>query len=127
MKRVLATREGLVGSTTASGYTIQGGSWFVALPSRKALGKVVRLWLAKDTQFDIRPPQGAPYLTAPVLDVGPWNTHDDDYVFGLARPLAELGQSLSSQGTNKAGIDLSNAVFTAIGLTTNGYVWWDFV
>jgi hypothetical protein len=41
-----------------------------------------------------------------VLDVGPWNEQDEDYVFGLARPAAERGVDTRGRPTNGAGIDL---------------------
>lgn len=117
-KRVKATREGLVGQTTATGWVIDTETPFVALPSRKALGRVVEL----------RNP-GRPDLAsvhAGVEDVGPWNTHDDDYVFGDARPAAESGHSVSGHGTNGAGIDLGECVWHALGMTDNGDVEWRF-
>lgn len=129
MKRVLATREGLVGKKTATGHLIQADSWFVALPSTKALRRVVRLRLDVQgaTLGDGSPLASEIYLTAPVLDVGPWNEHDDAYVFGDARPQAESGISVSGHGTNKAGIDLSDAVFKALGLKDNTFVWWELI
>lgn len=69
--RVYATREGLVGRITANGHKIVERDRFVALPSKKALN----------------PKDGRDYLveisykgkktTAPVWDVGPWNTKDN--------------------------------------------------
>src|SRR5919197_1139075 len=57
--RVWATREGLVGKTTASGHVIEPNDHFVALSSRSALGKtVVVTYKGKSIQ-------------APVMDVGP--------------------------------------------------------
>jgi hypothetical protein len=62
-----------------------------------------------------------------VLDVGPWNEHDDDYVFGTARPAAELGHSVSNTGhINGAGIDLGEAVWKALEMKDNGEVEWRF-
>lgn len=62
-----------------------------------------------------------------MLDVGPWNTHDDEYVFGTARPAAELGKSLSNTGnTNRAGIDLGEAVWRALEMKDNGDIDWKF-
>lgn len=63
--RIMGSREGLVGSTTASGHMITANDHFVALPSRTAVGKSVRLTY-KGTS-----------ITVPVLDVGPFNTDDD--------------------------------------------------
>jgi hypothetical protein len=61
------------------------------------------------------------------MDVGPWNIHDDNYVFGDAQPQAESGISLSGKGTNKAGIDLGEYVWDYLGMTDNGNVSWEFV
>ncbi len=71
--RLWATREGLVGRTTASGHVIMPDDHFVALPSRKAVGKsVVVTYRGKS-------------ISAPVLDVGPWNRDDAWWESGSAR------------------------------------------
>jgi hypothetical protein len=114
---VKATREGLVGHKTASGYVIDTVVPFVALPSTKALRRFVR----------VTNPITSRSTLAVVLDVGPFNEHDDAYVFGGARPRAEFGISVTGAGTNNAGIDLGEAVWTALGMTDNGNVDWEFV
>ena len=69
--QVFATREGLVGKTTANGHTIVSHDHFVALPSFRVLNK-------KDqTKFQVKVSYGSKSVTVPVWDVGPWNTHDD--------------------------------------------------
>lgn len=115
--RVLATREGLVGQKTASGYVIDTHVPFVALPSGHALYRAVR----------VTNPANGKSVIAVVMDVGPWNTGDDDYVFRGARPAAESGVSLSGHGTNKAGIDLGEKVWSVLGMTDNAEVDWEFV
>jgi hypothetical protein len=71
--RLWATREGLVGRTTAAGHLITQNDHFVALPSRSALGKsVVLTYNGKSA-------------TAPVLDIGPWNRDDAWWESGSAR------------------------------------------
>lgn len=152
MIAVKATREGLVGTLTASQYRIDLAVSFVALPSVKALKRFVRV---------VNPVNGWKTI-AEVLDVGPWNTHDDAYVFQPAtqanlsedakvmiaqasgdttfpineetatgvRPLSESGVSVTGKGTNGAGIDLSEAVRAALGLTgkdDNEIVHWEFI
>src|SRR3981081_3307765 len=59
--RLWATREGLVGKTTAAGHLVTANDHFVALPSRKALNKTVIV------------SYGGKNATAPGLDIGPWN------------------------------------------------------
>jgi hypothetical protein len=117
MITVKATREGLVGRPTASGWVIDTTTPFVALPSHKALGMTVRV---------VNPENGKECITT-VKDVGPWNTHDDNYVFGGARPLSESGVSVSGDGTNSSGIDLGEAVWLALGMVDNSNVSWEFV
>lgn len=117
MMRVKATREGLIGGKTSSGYIIDKVVPFVALPSVRALRKFVRV---------INPANGKSTL-AVVLDVGPWNEHDDDYVFRGNRPQAESGIDTRGRVTNSAGIDLGEAVWRALGMEDNSPVDWFFV
>src|SRR5437667_7046245 len=107
MIRVKATREGLVGGRTATGWRIDAVVPFVALPSDAALRQWVRV---------VNPANGRS-IRALVLDVGPWNEHDTAYVFGGARPAAESGIDTRGRVTNKAGIDLGERVWTALGMT----------
>lgn len=115
--RVKATREGLIGHTTSSGYRIDTFVSFVALPSFGALEKWVK----------ITNPANGKSTYAQVLDVGPWNTNDDAYVFGGSRPKAEAGISISGEGTNLAGIDLGERVWHALEMTDNSEVDWEFL
>jgi hypothetical protein len=117
VKRVKATREGLVGRRTASGYVIDTVVPFVALPHHAALHLFVRV---------TNPLNGRTTL-AIVLDVGPWNERDQDYVFGLARPAAEAGVDTRGRPTNGAGIDLGERVWRALGMTDNTDVEWVFL
>lgn len=114
-KTVKATREGLRGSATASGYFIDVVVPFVALPSTKALHRAVRV------------SANGKSIIAIVLDVGPWNTHDDSYVFGDSRPQAESGVDSFGRKTNGAGIDLGEFVWNYLGMKDNGDVSWSFV
>ncbi|EWM15465.1 hypothetical protein [Kutzneria sp. 744] len=70
--KVYATREGLVGSTTANGHKIKSRDHFVALPSGKSLSPNGK----KTYQVKVCAANGR-CETAPVWDVGPWNTKDD--------------------------------------------------
>ncbi len=114
---VKATREGLIGQCTACGWRIDAQRYFVALPSHQALHRRVV----------VENPRNGHKIIAEVLDVGPWNTDDHNYVFGTARPLAESGLSLSGHGTNGAGIDLGEAVWKALAMVDNDTVSWRFV
>ena len=117
MITVKATREGLVGHSTASGYVIDRVVPYVALPCRQALCMFVRL----------RNPANGRTAIAWIADVGPWNTDDDAYVFGGARPAAESGTDTRNRVTNGAGIDLGERVWRDLGMTDNGAIEWEFV
>lgn len=138
MITVKATREGLIGGKTASGYRVDPLVPFVALPSTAALGLWVRVYNPL-TKLSCR---------ALVLDVGPWNEKDHGYVFqplttdryglgypsgivGLAapepiRPAAESGIDAFKRETNLAGIDLGERVWSVLGMTDNTDVMWEF-
>lgn len=70
---------------------------------------------------------------APVVDVGPWNTDDPEYVLHGARPLAERQyekQTKAQNGmipSNNAGIDLTPETARMVGLEGKGKVRWRFV
>jgi len=114
---VKATREGLVGRKTASGYVIDTVVPFVALPSTKALGRFVRVVNAANGRG----------CYAIVLEVGPWNEHDDTYVFSGRRPQAESGVDSTGRPTNEAGIDLGEKVWAELGMVDNSEVTWSFL
>lgn len=115
MITVKATREGLIGQRTASGYVIDNIVPFVALPATQALGKFVRLQHGEYTCFAI------------VLDVGPWNINDTNYVFLGGRPEAESGKDELGRVTNGAGIDLSEKVWRLLNMKDNDKVSWEFM
>jgi hypothetical protein len=117
MITVRATREGLVGHRTASGYVIDTVVPFVALPDVEALQRFVKV---------MNPANGRTTI-AIVLDVGPWNTNDVAYVLGGARPQAESGTDSTGRKTNGAGIDLGERVWHQLGLLDNGNVSWEFL
>jgi hypothetical protein len=122
---IFATREGLVGFTTANGHIIKTNDQFVALPSRRGLN-------ARDTvkDFFVELRNGTRTVVAPVWDVGPWNTRDDwwhdstlrevvkDLPQGTPQSSAAFlsahnnGQDLSGRKVlNPAGIDLADGTF----------------
>ncbi|KOG42431.1 SH3 domain-containing protein [Streptomyces resistomycificus] len=136
--RLFATREGLTGQTTANGHVIQPRDHFVALPSRRMLASnggreyQVRLCYARTGRCE----------TAPVWDVGPWNTQDDywnppaqrqmwrdlpqgtpeaqaAYQSGYNGGLDEFGRRVA----NPAGIDVADGTFwDGLGMTDNDWV-----
>lgn len=130
---VYATREGLVGARTASGHVITVADHFVALPSRRALS------IGDNADYRVRVCAGQRCVTEPVLDVGPWNTHDDYWntdreLFDdlpLGKPEAEAAYTDSyhdgmdfrgRQVLNPAGIDLADGTFADLGLTGSNWV-----
>lgn len=133
--RVYATREGLVGHTTANGHVIRENDHFVALPSRRALSP------KGSGQYSVQVCGPARCETAPVWDVGPWNTHDDhwnpsaqreqwkDLPRGLPQAQAAYENGYNGgrdefgrQVANPAGIDLADGTFYNVGLDDNGWV-----
>ena len=142
--KVFATREGLVGGTTANGHVIKKRDHFVALPSRRGLS-------AKNSgSYSVRvcAERTGRCAYAPVWDVGPWNTKDDhwngsdkreswdDLPRGLPQAQAAYqdGYNKGKDGfgrkvANPAGIDLGDGTFwDGLGLkdnawTTVTYLW----
>ncbi len=121
---VKATREGILGGKTASGWIINNSVPFVALPSHAALRQWVRVW---NTAVADPATGSAVEVKALVLDVGPWNENDDAYVFGGSRPQAETGTDTTGRKTNNAGIDLGEVVWKALQMKDNTVVSWEFV
>jgi hypothetical protein len=113
-QRVYATREGEIGKRTSTGFRITPDALFVALPHPVALGKHV----------EVRYRERA--IVVPVLDVGPWNINDA-YWATSARPASERSHGYYRAPSNRAGIDLSDAVFATLGLRDNDWVEWRFV
>lgn len=68
---VFATREGLVGGTTANGHVVVANDHFVALPSRRALS------FNGGHEFEVEISFGARKAVMPQWDIGPWNIRDD--------------------------------------------------
>ncbi len=134
---VYATREGLVGRTTANGHVIQPDDHFVALPSRRALSPKG----SHRYSVRVRNPRTGQFEIAPVWDIGPWNI-DDDYWnppsqrqswrdLPQGKPQAQAAyqdgynggrDGLGRRVANAAGIDLADGTFAAIGMADNGYV-----
>jgi hypothetical protein len=135
--RVYATREGLVGGTTANGHVITPRDHFVALPSGRALSPAGTSTYSVQVCAD-----NGRCETAPVWDIGPWNTHDDYWTPSATRqnwkdlpqgiPEAQAAYQNGYNGgrdqygrqvTNPAGIDLADGTFwDGLGLTDNAWV-----
>lgn len=135
--RVFATREGLVGGTTANGHVITSRDHFVALPSRRGLSP-------KNTgDYTVRVCAASGRCEwAPVWDVGPWNITDDYWNppsvrqswtdLPQGRPEAQAAYASGYNGgkdgfgrtvLNPAGIDLADGTFwDGLRLTTNAWV-----
>ena len=139
---VFATREGLVGGTTANGHVIVERDKFVALPSRRALSP-------RDTNdYSVKVcASNGRCSFAPVWDIGPWNTRDDYWNPGNIRqnwgdlpqgvPQAQAAYRDGYNGgndqfgrktLNPAGIDLADGVFwDDLGLKDNATVTVDYL
>jgi hypothetical protein len=135
---IFATREGLVGRTTANGHVIRSNDHFVALPSRRALNPNDGV---RDYKVRVCYPRTGRCEEAPVFDVGPWNTRDDywnpsnvrenwqNLPQGKPEATAAYYQNYNGgrdqfgrQVANPAGIDLADGTFYGLGLTNNDFV-----
>lgn len=135
--RVFATREGLVGGTTANGHVITKRDHFVALPSRRGLSR------DRAGEYSVRVcAANGRCEWAPVWDVGPWNTRDDYWNppgvrqewrdLPQGRPQAQAAYQDGYNGgrdqfgrrvANPAGIDLADGTFwDGLLLTDNAWV-----
>lgn len=113
MRNILATREGLIGRQTAfHGWLISPLVPFVALPCVHALGRAII----------VRNELNGRTVEALVLDVGPHYTDDDAYILRGERPRVES----EIHPSNRAGIDLGEYVWHALGMQDNGLVSWEF-
>lgn len=70
-------------------------------------------------------------VDCPIVDVGPWNTHDTYWDTG-SRPQAETGTDTTGRHTNRAGLDLTPGAWAALDKTGNldavtDITSWDFV
>ncbi|MEU6700420.1 hypothetical protein [Pseudonocardia sp. NPDC046786] len=138
---VFATREGLVGGTTANGHKIVPRDRFVALPSRRALSGKGKT----DYSVKVCAPNGRCAI-APVWDIGPWNTKDDYWNPSSQRemwkdlpqgvPQAAAARNGHNGGkdqfgrrvANPAGIDLGDGIFwDVLGLKDNSQVQVDYL
>jgi hypothetical protein len=135
--RVFATREGLVGGTTANGHKIKKRDHFAALPSRRGLSG------DNGGEYSVRVcAANGRCAWAPVWDVGPWNTRDDYWNpaavrqswrdLPRGRPQAQAAYLSGHNGgrdqfgrrvANPAGIDLGDGTFwNALKLSDNSWV-----
>ncbi|WPB82532.1 hypothetical protein KYC5002_25890 [Archangium violaceum] len=136
--RIYATREGLVGGTTANGHVIKSNDRFVALPSRRALATNG----GSEYQVRVCYSKTAKCTTTSVWDVGPWNTKDDYWNASSVRemwktlpqgkPEAQAAYQDGFNGgldqfgrrpANPAGIDIADGSFwTDLGMSNNDWV-----
>jgi hypothetical protein len=122
--KVYATREGIVGGTTANGHKIKKNDRFVALPSARALSD------KGSDDYSVKVCASGRCAWAAVWDVGPWNIKDDYWNpknrretwqdLPRGRPEAEAayydgyhkGKDASGRKVvNPAGIDLADGTF----------------
>ena len=136
--RVFATREGLVGGTTANGHVIRTRDHFVSFPSGRSLST------QNTGTFTARvcTTSGSRCEYAPVWEVGPWNTRDDYWnpssvrqnwqTLPQGKPEAQAAFQDGFNGgrdqfgrivANPAGIDLADGTFwDGVGLADNSFV-----
>jgi hypothetical protein len=131
--RIFATREGLVGRTTANGHVIKPRDRFVALPSWSVLSP------KGSSKYAVRLTYNGRSVVVPVWDVGPWNTKDDYWNanrrYGdlpVGRPMAHAAVFDGYNGgrdesgrviRDPNGIDIADGTFwDDLGMTRSDYV-----
>lgn len=138
--KIFATREGLLGNTTANGHVIQSTDRFVALPSTSVL--------ASDGghEYQVRITHLKTSVVVPIWDVGPWNTNDNYWDtpdqrerwqdLPQCRPEAQAAyenkyndgkDEFGRQVTNPAGIDLSDGTWAQLRMKDNDWVTVEFL
>jgi len=107
---VFATREGLVGNTTANGHVIKPRDHFVALPSPEVLCQ------DGSNQYSVKISYRGRSAVAPVWDTGPWNRNDNywDVIRNSAidLPLGVPEAQFAFLGGHNGGRDDSGRVIT---------------
>lgn len=134
---IFATREGLVGGTTANGHIITESDHFVALPSRRSLCES-----DATKENEVLLTYNGRSVRVPVWDVGPWNTKDDYWNPSEQREMwKDLSQYIPEAQAafqngyndgrdgfgrtvkNAAGIDLADGVFLDdLAMTDNDWI-----
>jgi hypothetical protein len=124
--RLYATREGLVGFTTANGHVIKERDRFVALPSR--LGLSSKNGYEKQVLVSYK----GRYAVAPVWDVGPWNIKDnywdepDKRVTGRGLPRGwPAAHAQFFDGANGGISDKGHTVKSPAGIDLADGLFWD--
>lgn len=77
--RLRVTRQGMVGGRTANGHIIKRGDMFVSLPSWTSLSS------KGGKEYMVRLSANGKSVVVPVMDVGPWNRHDNFWDTDRAR------------------------------------------
>ncbi|HEV7974569.1 hypothetical protein [Amycolatopsis sp.] len=126
--RVFATREGLVGGTTANGHKITARDHFVSFPSGKSLsGKGTGTYTAKVCRTD-----NSRCEYAPVWEVGPWNERDDYWNPSASRQMWKdlpqgkpEAQAAYLDGYNGGRDDRNRKVLNAAAIDIADGTFWD--
>jgi hypothetical protein len=127
--RVFATREGLVGGTTANGHVIRSSDRFVALPSRRALASNG----GSEYQVKVCYAKTGKCATTSVWDVGPWNTKDDYWNPSAMRqmwrslpqgkPEAQAASRASTEASMSSGVGPPIPLASTSPMGRSGQTW----
>jgi hypothetical protein len=121
--RIFATREGLVGYTTANGHVIRPRDRFVALPCRCALSSYL------GNEFQVRITYKGRSVIAPVWDIGPWNTRDDYWAdnrrYGDLPKGMPMAQAAKLHGYNSGRDEQGRVILLPNGIDIADGTFWD--
>ena len=121
--RVVSSREGLVGHTTACGHVITANDHFVALPVRGLCNQRLQVRSADSFRLDVTVKRDVgPHFGGPSRCDPSGQTEDAYWNTGL-RPLAERVDC--EAGNNNAAIDLADGTYATLGNPAQVIWRWD--
>lgn len=121
--RITATEFGGAGDEQASAYSDVLPGW----PDRPGVALPFRFSGIRPKVNVVASGGTGEGIICEIVDVGPWNINDPYWTTTGGRPQAESGTDTRGRRTNLAGIDLTPAAASALGIDGKGLVDWSFI